>query len=273
MNHNLKFVQAGFLSLSQMPNMHVENCFHAMSCLSSRDRVLVSRLGRGSTVSVPHSSIHEAFENIADIHPTVTAATFAGRTITYLQLDISANRLAHSLISLGLRPGSRVCLVVQRSFEMLVGIFAILKAGCQYVPIDGGITSEQAFTHIFTDSNARFILCLPRFWDKIRRLTRRDDVLIPLSMDVDALFPSTKPSVQVLRQDGAYAIYTSGNLSAMSESQQSLTTIVGSTGKPKGVNVSHGNVTNALLLEPARLGITIGSKVAQVLNIAFDMGE
>lgn len=46
----------------------------------------------------------------------------------------------------------------------------------------------------------------------------------------------------------------------------------GSTGRPKGVDVSHGNVTNALTLEPARLGITVGSRVAQVLNIAFDMG-
>jgi hypothetical protein len=39
------------------------------------------------------------------------------------------------------------------------------------------------------------------------------------------------------------------------------------------VDVSHKNVTNALLLNPARLGITVGSKVAQVLNIAFDMGK
>lgn len=39
------------------------------------------------------------------------------------------------------------------------------------------------------------------------------------------------------------------------------------------MDVSHANVTNALLLEPARLGITIGVKVAQVLNIAFDMGQ
>lgn len=47
---------------------------------------------------------------------------------------------------------------------------------------------------------------------------------------------------------------------------------LGSTGSPKGVDVSHGNVTNALLLEPANLGIKVGSKVAQVLNVAFDMG-
>lgn len=51
-----------------------------------------------------------------------------------------------------------------------------------------------------------------------------------------------------------------------------LTYFTGSTGNPKGVDVSHGNVTNALLLKPANLGITLGTKVAQVLNIAFDMG-
>lgn len=46
----------------------------------------------------------------------------------------------------------------------------------------------------------------------------------------------------------------------------------GSTGKPKGVDVTHKNVINALSLEPGSLAITTGTKVAQVLNIAFDMG-
>ncbi|KAH3916313.1 hypothetical protein HBI56_035330 [Parastagonospora nodorum] len=226
-----------------------------MSCLPQEERTIVSRLGRGQIIPVPYKSIHEAFEGIVKTHPTVIAATIAGQTLTYLQLDVAANRLAHCMIHSGLKPGERVCLVVRRSFEMLVGIFAILKAGCQYVPIDGGVTSEQAFMHIFNDSEARFILCLPQFWDKIRRFARKDAVMFALTMDIGAFFPATKPTVQVSSRDAAYAIYTSG-----------------STGKPKGVNVSHGNVTNALLLEPARLGITVGSKVAQVLNIAFDMG-
>ena len=51
-----------------------------------------------------------------------------------------------------------------------------------------------------------------------------------------------------------------------------LIVITGSTGTPKGVDVSHANVTNALLLEPANLGIKIGSKVGSVLSVAFDMG-
>lgn len=46
----------------------------------------------------------------------------------------------------------------------------------------------------------------------------------------------------------------------------------GSTGVPKGVDVKHSTMTNALLLEPGRLRITVGSKVAQVLSISFAMG-
>ncbi|RMZ74524.1 non-ribosomal peptide synthetase [Pyrenophora seminiperda CCB06] len=231
------------------------NCLHSTSCLPEEDRIRISRLGQGPSVKVPYSLIHEAFEDIAEAHPTTIAATVAGNLITYQQLDEAANRLANRLIHEGLKPRQRVCLVVQRSFAMLVGIFAILKAGCQYVPVDGGVASEVALTHILTDSDARFILCLPQYWEKTRKLARRDAAIFTLNDDPGSSFPSTRPSVQVTPYDGAYAIYTSG-----------------STGKPKGVDVTHSNVTNALLLEPARLGITVGSKVAQVLSIAFDMG-
>ncbi|KAF1935032.1 acetyl-CoA synthetase-like protein [Clathrospora elynae] len=231
------------------------NNFHALSDLSSEDQHLFSLFGRGPSLPLPYRLIHEAFENIAAAHPSAVAARLGDQSITYQQLDIAANRLSHHLIDSGLKPRQRVCLVVQRSIEMLIGIFAILKAGCQYVPIDGGVTSEQAFLHIFEDTDARFILCSPRFWDKVRRFARRDAIIVALGMDAGAFYPPTKPAVQMLPQDGAYVIYTSG-----------------STGKPKGVDVSHGNVTNALLLEPARLGTTVGTRVAQVLNIAFDMG-
>ncbi|KAF1846733.1 acetyl-CoA synthetase-like protein [Cucurbitaria berberidis CBS 394.84] len=223
--------------------------------LASSPEDVLTRFGHGPKLPVPHSLVHEAFENIADVHPTAIAARFGADTITYEQLDIAANRLAHYLINSGLKPRQRVCLVVQRSFEMLIGLFAILKAGCQYVPIDGGVTSEKALQHIFADTEARFILCLPRFWDKIRQFARKDAIIVALETNTGAFYSTERPTIEVTSADGAYAIYTSG-----------------STGKPKGVDVSHGNVTNALLLEPAKLGITIGAQVAQVLNIAFDMG-
>jgi non-ribosomal peptide synthetase component F len=190
--------------------MQTHNTLHGFSNLSLEDQTQLAHFGHGPVIPVPHPSVHEAFERITELHPTITAAKFGDKSISYQQLDEAANRLAHHLISSGLEPRQRVCLVVQRSIDMLIGIFAILKAGCQYVPIDGGVTSEQALKHIFTDINARFIVCLPQFWDKIRRFARRDASIFALGGDVSASYPSTKPPVRINPQDGAYVIYTSG---------------------------------------------------------------
>lgn len=170
----------------------------------------ITRFGQGPTVVAPYSLVHEAFQNIAQAHPTTIAATVAGNSLTYQQLDESANQLAHRLIHAGLEPRQRVCLVLQRSFEMLVGIFAILKAGCQYVPVDGGVASEVALTHILNDSGATFVLCLPRYLERCTKLAKKATTIIALDNSVGASFPCTRPSVQVSRYDGAYAIYTSG---------------------------------------------------------------
>ncbi|KAF1931336.1 tyrocidine synthetase 1 [Didymella exigua CBS 183.55] len=229
--------------------------FSHMPELSAKDRAFVSTFGRGPRLPVPHDTVHEAFEGIVDTYPTVVAAVHDDRMITYHQLDLAANRLAHHLINSGLRPRQRVCLVVQRSVEMLIGLLAILKAGCQYVPIDGGVASDQALKHIFEDTEARFILCLPKYWDKVRQFARRDAIVLELGMDTGAFYSSLRPSVKVSGNDGIYAMYTSG-----------------STGVPKGVDVKHSTMTNALLLEPGRLRITVGSKVAQVLSVSFAMG-
>lgn len=185
-------------------------CFQSLQGLSLADQNLVSRYGRGPIIPTPYSLIHEAFENIVDAHPEIIAANFGDKSITYQQLDLAANRLCHHLIESGLKPKQRVCLIVQRSMEMLVGILAVLKAGCQYVPIDGGVVSEQALEHIFSDTEAHFLLCLPQFWDKVRRFAKRDAIIIALGMDVGAFYPSTRPNVQLSSSDGAYAIYTSG---------------------------------------------------------------
>ena len=187
--------------------------FSNMSGLTLEDRNLVSLFGRGPTLPVLHNTVHEAFEAIVDEYPTVVAAVHGDQKITYHQLDLAANRLAHHLINSGLRPKQRVCLVVQRSLEMLIGILAILKAGCQYVPIDGGVASDQALQHIFEDTEARFILCLPKFWDKVREFVRREAIVLELGMDTGAFYSPLRPNINVSPNDGIYAMYTSGKTS------------------------------------------------------------
>jgi non-ribosomal peptide synthetase component F len=93
---------------------------------------------------------------------------------------------------------------------MLIGLLAILKAGCQYVPIDGGVASDQALQHIFEDTEARFILCLPKYWDKVQQFARRDAIVLELGMDTGAFYSPLRPCVNVSANDGIYAMYTSG---------------------------------------------------------------
>lgn len=235
--------------------MDERSLFSNIGGLSTKDQSVISQVGRGPPLTVPYGTVHGAFEHMVDTYPSSIAAVHGDQKITYRQLDLKANRLANYLIAYGLLPKDRVCVVVQRSLEMLIGLFAILKAGCQYVPIDGGVVSEKALQHIFEDTQAKFVLCLPRYWDRARQFARRDAVIIALDMNTGAFYSHQRPEISVGPEDGVYAMYTSG-----------------STGTPKGVDIKHGSKTNALLSEPARLGITVGSKVAQVLSISFAMG-
>ncbi|KAI1437214.1 hypothetical protein GGR50DRAFT_646727 [Xylaria sp. CBS 124048] len=234
--------------------------FYSIDNLSLEDRRSFNKFSRGPSVNIPFDLVHEAFENIVDSHPHVTAARhYDGTTITYQELDKRANILSNHLIQCGLRPNDRVCIVVSRSIELLVGILAVLKAGAQYVPLDGGIGTDATLDHIFNDARARFILCLDKFRAKVEphaQKAKSEIVVLDKQNQNAALDNDARPGVVMNSSYGSYMIYTSGT-----------------TGKPKGVDVRHRNVTNNLLVEPASLKITIGKNVAQLLNISFDMAQ
>jgi non-ribosomal peptide synthetase component F len=233
--------------------------FHSIDHLSREDQRLFNQFGRGPRVGIPFDLVHKAFEHIVDNHPHVTAARhYDGTIISYQELDRRANILGNHLRERGLRPSDRVCIVVSRSIELIIGILAVLKAGAQYVPLDGGIVADAALEHIFNDTGAQFILCLNRFRTKVERHARKtkaEIVELDEKNERELVGNETRINVAMDTNFGSYIIYTSGT-----------------TGKPKGVDVRHWNVTNNLLVEPASLKITVGKNVAQLLNISFDMG-
>jgi acyl-CoA synthetase (AMP-forming)/AMP-acid ligase II len=236
--------------------------FHELESLPPRDRELFSTFGRGKTAQVPFTVIHHAFESMADQHESVVAVKhYDGTTITYGELERRANILANELCTkYNVRKGDRVLLVYSRSIEMVVFILAVLKAGGQYIPLDGGIVPNESLGHNIIDSRTSLILCLPKFREKVEQSipeAAKGNVRIVSLDSTSDLWTNGNENyvpVNVGPEDGAYIIYTSGT-----------------TGKSKGVDVTHGNVTNALLTEPANLGITVGRKVAQQLNVGFDM--
>ncbi|MCT2347249.1 condensation domain-containing protein, partial [Niallia taxi] len=81
-------------------------------------------------------TIHQFFEEQVVQVPENTAVVFAGKRLSYRELNERANQIAWVLRDKGVKPDQTVGIMVERSLEMIVGILAILKAGGAYLPID-----------------------------------------------------------------------------------------------------------------------------------------
>ncbi len=168
--------------------------------------------------------IHEFFEQQVARNPEAEALAFEGESLSYDALNARANRIAHVLQDMGVRPGVVVGLHLPRSTDLLVAALAILKAGGAYLPMDPAYPADRTALYA-EDSGARVIVtntglahALPETGAQLLSLDDAPQI---------ASAPAINPQSGVTGEDLAYLIYTSG-----------------STGKPKGVMVEHRNVAN-----------------------------
>ncbi|MEV6237650.1 amino acid adenylation domain-containing protein [Lentzea sp. NPDC051838] len=222
----------------------------ALRDLPPADRALFQSFGAGPTRTPPFHHVHHAFEAQAARRPRGIAVEHLGRSLTYAELDARADLLAELLTRQGVRPGDHVGLFLTRSVSMVVGILAVLKAGAAYVPQDVRITPTAHLRHIVRIASIDVVLT-----------TTADAAALPdhlaTIITIDTLpdaGPVRRTIVTEPEPDIAVVIFTSGT-----------------TGRPNGVRVSHTNLCNVLLTAPGHLGITAGTRVSQLLNIAFDM--
>ncbi|HET8640975.1 MAG TPA: amino acid adenylation domain-containing protein [Pseudonocardiaceae bacterium] len=224
----------------------------ALDDLSDHDRYLFNRFGWGPVAALPYHRIHHAFERWAARQPEAVAAEHLGEVISYGELDRQADRLAALLIGHGVRAGDNVGLFLHRSIPMVVGLLAALKAGAAYVPQDVRVAPPRQLRHIVDTAAIGVVLTLSELADRV------PDGATPIAVDEVMARPlgvAPRPvRVPVSPDSGCYVLFTSGT-----------------TGRPNGVTVTHRNVCNILLTEPGGLGIRPGWRVAQILNIAFDM--
>jgi non-ribosomal peptide synthetase component F len=101
--------------------------------------------------------IHELLEEQAKKSPHAVALVYEEQSLTYIELNARANRLAHHLTGLGVGPESRVAICLERSLEMVVAILATLKAGAAYVPLDPVYPSER-LAYMLEDSEPVVLL-------------------------------------------------------------------------------------------------------------------
>ncbi len=169
-------------------------------------------------------TLHQLFEQQVEENSDNIALIYGEESKTYKELDISSNQLARTLREKGVKPNSIVGIMVERSFEMIVGIMGILKAGGAYLPIDPEYP-EDRISFILKDSKAELLLTQSKYISKVEF----DGEILDLEDEQSYINDGAKLINVNSSKDIAYVIYTSG-----------------STGTPKGVMIEHESVVNTL---------------------------
>ena len=115
-------------------------------------------------------SFHQKFERNAEKYPDRVAVTAAGKVLTYRELNLRANQVAHSLISIGVGPGTIVGICVDRSVDMLAGLLGILKSGAAYLPLDP-IYPRKRITSILEDAQPAALITTTALQDLLTEST------------------------------------------------------------------------------------------------------
>ena len=204
-----------------------------------------------ATAELPITLLHKLFEKSAEENADKTALIAQDATLTYRELNESANIVAHNLIEKGIKTGDSVALLLPRESCFFSCLFGVNKAGAAFIPCDPQYPADR-INHIITDSEASFIITTA---DKLA------DYPAEKAIDINDILKGTdvsNPDVPMKDTDLSYMIYTSG-----------------STGKPKGVMLRHKGICNYLMPHPANSHMyCLKNNVTTYLSvttISFDM--
>jgi amino acid adenylation domain-containing protein len=168
--------------------------------------------------------------------------------LTYRQLNARANDLAHRLKREGVVPGDIVPVMAERSFALIIGIFAVVKAGAAYMPVLPD-TPPERLRYMLANAAARVMV-----------VQHQGMANVPFDGTVIAVeFTGTttderNPPVVAGPDDLAYVMYTSG-----------------STGRPKGVMIEQRALVNRLQWMQEAYPIGADDVILQKTSIAFDV--
>lgn len=209
--------------------------------------ILVNQFNKSQKAYDTHQTIHSLFEAQAQQTPDNIAVQFNDQTMTYKELDKKVNELASLLRNKGVGTDiahNMVGIMMNRSFELVIGVLAILKAGGAYIPIDPEYPQERK-QYMLQDSQTKLLLIN----SQVEMTCTFDGEVITYDHQEDL----PQDEIEDLSNQLAYVIYTSG-----------------STGQPKGVLIEHHSIVNTLLWRKEFYQFTGQDVVLQIPSFSFD---
>ncbi|MBE9162167.1 non-ribosomal peptide synthetase [Tychonema sp. LEGE 06208] len=175
---------------------------------------------------IPDVLLHELFaEKVASRshEPAIITST---RTLSYQELYLRSNQVAHRLRKLGARPNQLVAVVMEKGWEQIVAVLGILASGAAYLPVDAALPKERLW-YLLENGEVEIVLTQSQL---NQRLEWPENVR-RICLDTEELVAESNEALESVQQpeDLAYVIYTSG-----------------STGLPKGVAIAHRGAVNAI---------------------------
>ncbi|MGW7202770.1 amino acid adenylation domain-containing protein [Streptomyces sp. NPDC054837] len=214
---------------------------------------------RGERTDVGTDTVVDRFDQAADRDPERIALVAHGSTMTFAELRDRSRAVAGVLARRGIGPETTVGLAIPRSLDSIVALFAVLRVGAAYVPLELDHPDERIAV-IVEDARPDVILT-------VRSVSPRLSPLTGDLIELDRPLPGGEPFVTFAPDDPnrlrhpAYTIYTSG-----------------STGKPKGVVTEYAGLTNMLINHQRRIFEPVLAehghrvfRIAHTVSFAFDM--
>ncbi|MEY9878308.1 amino acid adenylation domain-containing protein, partial [Streptacidiphilus sp. MAP12-33] len=215
-----------------------------------------------TAAETPDATVTQLFERRAARTPDAVAVDCEGTTLSYAQLDARSNRLARLLLERGVRPGTRVALVLPRNADLLTALLAVMKTGAAYVPLDPDYPAER-IAYVLQDAAPALLLAdsttvdgLPQNTEDgtARLLLDTTETAAALDARHDGPLADAERGAALNGALPAYVLHTSG-----------------STGRPKGVVVPHAALTNFLTDMGRRFPLDENDNWLAVTTISFDI--
>jgi len=223
----------------------------------------------GREQPLPHATIAEMLGERATAVPHELALVCGDERLTYAELDARINRFARLLLAHGAQPERVVALALPRSADLVAALFAVLRTGAAYLPLDPGYPADRlelmladAAPVCLLTTAAATLTC-----DGVARIDLDDGATVArlAAVSADPLGDAERPGFATddpyRLEHPAYVIYTSG-----------------STGMPKGVVTPHRGLTNMQLNHREEIFDPVVAaaggrrlRVAHTVSFAFDM--